>query len=103
MATKNYAGIDVEVNDEGYLTDSGSWTKEIAAAIAAEENIKLTDKHYAVLDFIRNKATGGDTLTIRSVGKSGVTDIKEFYKLFPGGPLKKASRIAGIHKPTSCV
>ncbi|MFK7844139.1 MAG: TusE/DsrC/DsvC family sulfur relay protein [Rhodothermales bacterium] len=29
--------------------------------------------------------------------------IKEFYGLFPGGPLKKASRIAGIPKPASCV
>ncbi|MCK4919792.1 MAG: TusE/DsrC/DsvC family sulfur relay protein [Bacteroidales bacterium] len=29
--------------------------------------------------------------------------MKEFYTLFPGGPLKKATRIAGIPKPSSCV
>ena len=42
-------------------------------------------------------------LSIRKVGKSGVVDIKQFYALFPGGPLKKASRIAGIPKPASCI
>jgi tRNA 2-thiouridine synthesizing protein E len=40
---------------------------------------------------------------MRKVGTSGVTDIKEFYALFPGGPLKKATKIAGIPKPVSCV
>ena len=103
MATKIYAGANIGVNDEGYLINPTDWNKEIAKEIAKEENIELTDKHFAVLDFIRSKVVSGATLTIRSVGKSGITDIKEFYKLFPGGPLKKASRIAGIHKPTSCV
>jgi dissimilatory sulfite reductase related protein len=103
MATKTYAGVNVEVNEEGYLTDPSVWTRDIAIDIAKEETIELTEKHFAVLEFIRNKVSGGSALTIRSVGKSGITDIKEFYQLFPGGPLKKASRIAGIHKPTSCV
>jgi len=52
---------------------------------------------------MRNKVSNGETLTIRSVGKSGIIDIKQFYVLFPGGPLKKASKIAGIAKPSSCV
>jgi tRNA 2-thiouridine synthesizing protein E len=42
-------------------------------------------------------------LTIRSVGNSGITDIKGFYQLFPGAPMKKAAKIAGITKPASCV
>ncbi|MGM0504238.1 MAG: TusE/DsrC/DsvC family sulfur relay protein [Bacteroidota bacterium] len=29
--------------------------------------------------------------------------MKGFYELFPGGPLKISSKIAGIKKPTSCV
>jgi tRNA 2-thiouridine synthesizing protein E len=37
------------------------------------------------------------------MGKSGVVDIKEFYSLFPNGPLKKASKISGIPKPQSCI
>lgn len=103
METKNYAGLDVSVNEEGYLTDSSQWTKDIALEIAREEGIELTDKHYEVIDYLRAQHEKGTTLTIRMVGKSGITDIKGLYTLFPGGPLKKSSRIAGIPKPTSCV
>jgi tRNA 2-thiouridine synthesizing protein E len=103
MATKMYAGINVDVTDEGYLTNPAQWTKEIAHEIAREEGINLTDKHFQVLEYIREQYLKGITLTIRGVGKSGITDIKGLYELFPGGPLKKSSRIAGIPKPTSCV
>ena len=56
-----------------------------------------------MLNYLRAQDAAGEKLTIRRVGKSDVTTIKEFYDLFPGGPLKKASRIAGIPKPVSCV
>jgi len=103
MATKTYAGQNVEVNDEGYMVDSSQWSKEIAAEIAKEEGIELGDKHYEVLEFLRTSSEKGETLTIRRVGKSGIVDIKGLYQLFPGGPLKHSSRIAGIAKPASCV
>ena len=103
MATKTYAGINVDVTEEGYLTNSAQWSREIAIEIAREEGINLTDKHFQVLEYLRDQNSKGVVLTIRSVGKSGITDIKGLYELFPGGPLKKSSRIAGIPKPTSCV
>ena len=103
MATKNYAGVNVEVNDEGYLTDSSQWTKEVGKAIAAEQGVVLTDKHFEVIDFIRNKVAEGATLTIRGINKSGVVDAKSFYQMFPGAPLKKSTMIAGVPKPESCI
>ena len=103
MAEKTIAGITLAVNDEGYLEDPGQWTQEIAEEIAKELNIGLSDKHYEVIGFLREKHREGVPLSIRKVGKSGIVDIKEFYKLFPGGPLKFSSKIAGIPKPASCV
>lgn len=103
MGTKNFAGKELEVNEEGYLVNAADWTHDVAVELAKEEGIELTEKHFELLEFLRSKVADGQTLTIRAVGKSGIVDIKEFYKLFPGGPLKKASKIAGIHKPTSCV
>jgi dissimilatory sulfite reductase related protein len=103
MAQKNYAGVMVDVNEEGYFTNPVQWTPQIAAEIAKEENLELTEKHYEVLNFIRDRQAKGETLTIRSVGNSGITDIKGFYTLFPGAPMKKAAKIAGIPKPASCV
>ena len=103
MATKTYAGVSVEVNEEGYFTDPSQWTKEIAAEIAKEEGLELTDQHHAVLEYLRNKHNSGETLSIRGINKSGVVDVKTFYQLFPGAPLKKSTKIAGIPKPASCV
>jgi tRNA 2-thiouridine synthesizing protein E len=103
MAEKTIAGITLAVNDEGYLEDSNQWTKEIAEEIAKELNIDLSDKHYEVINFLREKYHEGTSLTIRKVGKSGIVDIKGFYTLFPKGPLKFSSKIAGIPKPASCV
>ncbi len=100
---KTIAGKSIELTEDGYMTDSAQWNHEVANGIAKEEEIELGEKHFQVLEFLREKQETGATLTIRSVGKSGIVDIKEFYTLFPGGPLKKATRIAGIPKPSSCV
>lgn len=103
MPEKTYAGRTIQVNEEGYLTNPNEWNREIAIEMAKEAGITLTEKHFAVLEFLREKALAGENLTIRRVGSSGIVDIKEFYQLFPGGPLKLASKLAGIPKPTSCV
>ncbi len=103
MATKTIAGMNIDVNEEGYLTDSSQWNKEVATEIAKEEGIELTDKHFEVLDYIRSKIASGEGITIRGIGKSGVVDVKTFYQLFPGAPLKKATKVAGVPKPVSCI
>ncbi len=101
---KTIAGHTVDVNEEGYLTDMTLWNEEIAAAIAAEENVgPLTDAHRRVISYLREQQAKGAALTIRSMGKSGVVTTKELYDLFPGGPLKKSSKIAGIPKPVGCI
>jgi tRNA 2-thiouridine synthesizing protein E len=103
MAQKTYAGFTVDINEEGYLTNSSQWTKEIALEIAKEEGIVLTEQHFAIMEFLRNKYSNGEALSIRSINHSGVLDVKTFYQLFPGAPLEKATRIAGIPKPASCI
>jgi len=103
MAEKIIAGFTVDVSADGYMTNPSQWNKEIAIEMAKELNTELGEKHFAVLEFLRKVQMEGQQLTIRKVGTSGIVDIKEFYQLFPGGPLKNASKIAGIPKPTSCV
>jgi len=103
MAQKEYAGKMIDLDENGYFSNSDQWSKEIATAMATENGDELTEKHFEVLEFIRKKVDAGESLTIRSIGKSGITDIKSFYKLFPGAPLKKATMYAGVAKPSSCV
>ena len=93
----------VQVNEEGYMTNFAEWNKEIGEEIAKENNIVLSPKHWEVINYIQNEFKNEVPLTIRKIGKSGVVDIKEFYALFPVGPLKTATKIAGIPKPASCI
>lgn len=97
------AGTEISVNEEGFLTDFSQWTREVGAEIAKNEDVEMNDKAWEVIAWIQEQYRNENALTIRKVGKSGVTDIKEFYALFPNGPLKKASKIAGIPKPASCI
>jgi tRNA 2-thiouridine synthesizing protein E len=103
MKELNINGVSVQLDDDGYLTDSSQWNEDIAKALAKEDGIELTDKHMEVLKYLRDVFNKGEALTIRKVGKSGIVNIKEFYKLFPKGPLKLSSKFAGLPKPTSCV
>lgn len=103
MGQKTYAGVTVEVSDDGYFKDPSQWTAEIAKEIAKEEGVELSEKHFEMLEYLRNKFIAGDALTIRGINKSGIVDVKTFYGMFPGAPLKKSTKIAGIPKPSSCV
>jgi tRNA 2-thiouridine synthesizing protein E len=100
---KLLAGTKVAVTEEGYLEDFHQWSKEIAKEIADEYGITLTEDHWKVILYLQEQYEKGAPLSIRSIGKSGVVSIKEFYQLFPDGPLKRASKIAGIPKPVSCI
>lgn len=103
MAQKTYAGVTVDVNEEGYFTNPQQWSKEIAVEIAKELDLVLTDQHFAILEWLRSRFMAGEALSIRSINHSGIIDVKTFYQLFPGAPLKKATKIAGIPKPVSCI
>lgn len=97
------AGIKVLVTDDGYLTDLTQWNKEVGEEIAKNEGIEMTDRHWEVITWLQEQVKAGKALSIRGIKKSGVVDIKEFYALFPKGPLKISTKIAGVPKPKSCI
>jgi tRNA 2-thiouridine synthesizing protein E len=100
---KTIANKEIDVNEEGYLVDFTQWDKAVGESLAEECDISLTDRHWEVIEYIHDKYQKEEPLSIRGIKKSGVIDVKEFYSLFPGGPLKKATLIAGIPKPKSCI
>lgn len=97
------AGVNLDLTEDGYLNDFSQWNKEVATEIAKQEGIELTDKHWEVISWLQEQNKNGIALSVRGIKKSGVIDIKEFYNLFPGGPLKVSTKIAGIPKPKSCI
>jgi len=105
MATRTIAGIEVQVNDEGFLTDLSEWSKDIANELAKEEGIEaLTENHWKVIDFCRQSATeSGSAPTLRQITTGTGISTKELFALYPKGPAKKVARISGLGKPEGCV
>lgn len=104
MTTMTISGANLDVDAEGYLQKPEQWNEAVAEAIAANEGITLTDRHWLVIRFMRQRYLDtGDAPTIRSLGKESGVDVKELYKLFPKGPAKLASKIGGIPKPHGCI
>ena len=105
MSTQTIAGVTVDVNDEGFLTDPDLWTRDMAVELARDAGIdELTPQHWQVIDFMRKeyheKGTGP---TVRVLGKTSGVSVKELYQLFPKGPAKLAAKTAGIPKPRGCI
>ena len=105
MSSKEIAGVTIELDADGYMADYKAWNADIAKELAVEEGInELNDRHFIVIEFMRKEfAEKGTGPTIRKLNKESGVPTKELYQLFPGGPAKKAARIAGIPKPKVCI
>jgi len=105
MTIRKIAGMDVEVDDEGFLVDHTILNRDLAIELAKEEGIDpFTERHYQVLEFMRKEfEERGSAPSIRRLNKLNVVPTKELYQLFPGGPAKKAAKIAGLKKPQGCI
>ena len=101
------AGRMVLTDDEGYLLEPTDWDDAVAREIAREENIALTDEHWAVIRFMRtyyesHQIAPDARHAIRHLADylgAGGGGRNDLFKLFPYGYVKQACRIAGMRRP----
>ena len=94
----------IDFDDEGFMVDASKWTKEVGEAIAEALEVKLSDRHWHVINLAREDfENSGEPPTLRRITKQTGVDMKEIYQLFPDGPAKLAANIAGLKKPTGCI
>ncbi|MEO6703371.1 MAG: TusE/DsrC/DsvC family sulfur relay protein [Jatrophihabitantaceae bacterium] len=104
MPVTTLDGHQIQVNDEGFLTDPSEWNEGLASVLAAQIGIELTDEHWQAIRFLRaDYAEQGQTATIRRVATVGGIPVKRLFILFPQKPAKKMAYIAGLPKPHGCV
>jgi tRNA 2-thiouridine synthesizing protein E len=104
MATATIAGHDVEINDEGFMTNPDEWNEEIGAELAKNIGIDMTDDHWAVIRWLRSDySEKGETATTRRVQTVGGFPTKQQFVLFPKKPARKMAYVAGLPKPHGCV
>jgi tRNA 2-thiouridine synthesizing protein E len=104
MSLAMISGREVHVDDEGFMTEYEEWNEELAAQLAANIGIELTDRHVDAIRFLRDDYKAqGETATLRRVSTLGGIPTKELFELFPKKPAKKMAYIAGLPKPAGCV
>ena len=86
---------------DGHLANKSEWNGKVAEELAKEEGIeKLTDRHWAVINFMRKEFTEkGDAPSIRKLTKESGVDTKELYKLFPKVRQKNQLRLPVYQNP----
>ncbi|TDF41685.1 TusE/DsrC/DsvC family sulfur relay protein [Alteromonadaceae bacterium M269] len=101
----------VATDKAGYLLDVEDWDNELALILASGEGIELSDEHWEVVTFVRDFYMEFNTSpAIRALVKAmqmkyGPDKISSRYlqRLFPKGPAKQATKIAGLPKPAKCL
>ena len=104
MTTTTIGGLDLHVDEEGFLTDPGEWSEELAPELAEAIGITLTDDHWQVIRFLREDfEEQGETATLRRITTLAGVPTKRLFELFPKKPSKKMAYVAGLPKPKGCI
>lgn len=104
-------GKTFETDEEGYLANLSEWEPDLATAMAAAEDVDLSDEHWDIINFLREyyeeyQIAPAVRVLTKAVGKrlgKEKGNSKYLYELFPYGPGKQACKYAGLPKPTGCV
>jgi len=105
MARAKLGGIDIEVDEDGFIQEPEKWTKEVGEDLAKTEDAwPMGPDHWKVVEYLRNYYLEFEIAPpVRKLTKQTGCDLKYIYQLFPGGPAKGACKVAGLPKPTGCV
>ena len=104
MPTTTIAGHQVEVNNEGFLSNPDDWDEQLGAEFARLIGVAMSDEHWKLVQFLRDDYKAqGETPTLRRVSTQTGLPVKQLFTMFPGKPAKKMSYVAGVPKPKGCV
>ena len=98
-------GVEKETDADGYLLEA-DFSDEAVQVIAAAEGLELSDDHWKIVNFLRDKyREEGHTPNFRAMLKEVSEDVipgcdsKALYDLFPIGPAKQGCKVAGLPQP----
>jgi tRNA 2-thiouridine synthesizing protein E len=106
-----FEGKQIETDSHGYLKNIDDWSVKLVPLLADEEGIELSEAHWEVVHFVRDFYKEFNTSpAIRMLVKAMAKKYGEekgssryLYKLFPKGPAKQATKLAGLPKPVKCI
>jgi len=105
MAKATLGGMEIEIDEDGFIQEPEKWNQAIAEDLAkVEQAYPMSEEHWKVVNYLRDYYLKYEIAPpIRMLVKQTGFDLKKIYQLFPSGPAKGACKIAGLPKPTGCV
>lgn len=106
-----FEGVTFKVTPLGNLIDLHRWSPQVAEYMAGQEGIKLSADHWEVLNFLRAfYFEYGITPMVKILMNHMAEELgaerasrEHLYHLFPKGPSRQGSRIAGLPEPQGCI
>ncbi|VFP80416.1 TusE/DsrC/DsvC family sulfur relay protein [Candidatus Erwinia haradaeae] len=103
--------IKVLRDESGYLISVKDWNKDLAEELAQEERIELSSTHWEIIDFVRRfylefNISPTVRMLVQALSKQYGQEYgnsRYLFRLFPKGPAKQATKIAGLPKPVRCI
>jgi len=89
-----------EIDEEGFLSNSETWNKDVAELLAQEEvRGGLKEDHWKVIDYLRDYYLEFNSVPpVRMLCKRTGLRFNNICRLFPSGLTRGACKIAGIPK-----
>lgn len=102
--------MEIALDQHGHLQHSSDWTPQVAAQLAQQDGVALSAAHNEIINAVRDLyQETGDTPPMRLLIKvlrerlDETIDSRYLYRLFPDGPVRLASKYAGLPKPKHCM
>ncbi|TYO96516.1 TusE/DsrC/DsvC family sulfur relay protein [Desulfallas thermosapovorans] len=98
-------GVEIELDEDGFMIDPDLWNEDVAIALAASEGIaRLNEDHWKVINYLRDYYKQYQIAPmVRKLCNDTGYNLNYVYRLFPSGPARGACKLAGLAKPTGCV
>lgn len=103
--------INSQLDNNGHLEDYTLWQKSIGEELAKQDGFILTAQHWQIINLVREiymqtETTPPMRLLIKAIRNKLTDDMansRHLYRLFPDGPVRLASKYAGLPKPKHCM
>ncbi|SNC58416.1 TusE/DsrC/DsvC family sulfur relay protein [Sodalis endosymbiont of Henestaris halophilus] len=103
--------LEISMDAQGYLINPQDWSEELAVKISRLEGLILSEAHWQVIYFLRAfymQYKISPTVRMLLAAISNVYGAEKWnsrylFYLFPQGPAKQATKIAGLPKTVKCL
>ena len=106
MPKATLAGMEIEIDDDGFIQEPEKWSDAVAEDLAKEESSvqPMGDDHWKLVRYIRDYYLQYEVAPpVRMLCKKNGFTLNYVYEMFPKGPAAGACKVAGLPKPTGCV